>query len=167
MDRYEPLSAALDECAALMDEQTGLYNRIGFLSLARQMANLARRRRRDLLVVRADLDGLQAINDRFGEAQGNLALADAVDILARTFRKSDVLSRLDGDNFLMMAIETRKDSGEVITSRLKQNLERYNASATRPYRLSLTAAAATFDPETALSPEELVDNTEMLLRQAS
>ena len=141
---------------ALLDELTGLYNRRGFVSLADHHLKLARRTKRGLMLVLADLDGLKRINDTFGHPEGDTALVKAADVLRQAFRASDVIARIGGDEFAVLAIQANKDSPEILRSRITDQLGAYNAQASRGYVLALSAGTVYFDPEQPLSIDELL-----------
>ena len=148
---------------SLLDDLTGLYNRRGFLTLGAQHVKLALRTNRGSLVMMADLDGLKQINDSFGHPEGDLALVRTAEILRGTFRTSDILGRIGGDEFAVLAIEARQDSGEVLMARLQENLVRYNAQPDLRYKLSISAGVATLDPEGTLSVEDLMARADAAL----
>ena len=85
---------------SLHDELTGLYNRRGFITLAEQQLKIADRMKTSILLLFGDLDGMKFINDTFGHQEGNQALIDTTNILKDTFRGSDILARVGGDEFL-------------------------------------------------------------------
>lgn len=150
--------------SSLLDERTGLYTRQGFLSLAQQMVKLAARKKRDVLLVHADLKNLEAIRERFGEDAGEEARLGAAEVLHRTFRKSDVISCFDGDEFFMITIETRKGGAEALTGRLLENIRRRNAEAGAP-ELTMRVGTASFDPQGACSIEAILAKTEEMIRK--
>lgn len=150
---------------ATVDDLTGLYNRRGFLNLAERHLKLAMRTRREFLLILADLDGLKHINDTFGHHEGDLALIMTGQILRETFRESDIIARIGGDEFAIIAIEPSKNSGDVLTSRLRENLDLFNAQKGQRYTLSISAGAARFDPEMLLSLEELMARADEKLYQ--
>src|SRR5579885_3216035 len=90
---------------ALTDDLTGLYNRRAFLTLASQQMKLSRRKGKSLLLFFADVDGLKRINDEFGHQAGDLAIARTAEALERSFRKSDIVARIGGDEFVALAFE--------------------------------------------------------------
>ena len=143
------------EQLALLDDLTGLYNRRGFYSLARQHLKLSQREGRSLLLIFADVDKLKQINDEFGHQEGDRALQAAATILANTFRASDVTSRIGGDEFVVLAIDVTESAVKHIISRLEENIARYNASHGL-YRLTMSWGVASFDPKRAISLEELI-----------
>jgi two-component system cell cycle response regulator len=106
----------------LTDDLTGLHNRRGFFALAQQQLALARRQGEPCLLFFADLDNMKAINDSLGHSQGDLALQDAAAVLQRTFRASDILARIGGDEFAVLAMEADPSSTEAILQRLESGL---------------------------------------------
>jgi diguanylate cyclase (GGDEF)-like protein len=141
---------------SLSDELTGLYNRRGFFILAEQQIKIATRTRRGMLLVSADLDGLKGINDRFGHHEGDRALVDAAQILRQSFRESDILSRIGGDEFVVLVTEKPEINPDVLFRRLKDNLEVYNRPVKRPYPFYISMGVATFDPQNPVSINELL-----------
>jgi len=139
---------------SLSDELTGLYNRRGFFILAEQQIKIAARTRRGMLLVSADLDGLKGINDRFGHHEGDRALVDAAQILRQSFRESDIISRIGGDEFVVLVTEKPEINPDVLFRRLKENLEVYNRRVKRPLYISM--GVATFDPQNPVSLNELL-----------
>lgn len=150
---------------SLIDELTGLYNRRGFLTLAKQQLKLAKRAKKELLVIYADIDQLKQINDSFGHHTGSLALIDTANILKETFRSSDIIARIGGDEFVVLAIETSKTGKKSIASRFQQNLDFHNSKRNLPYKyeLSISIGISRFDPQNPCSLDELIDHADRLM----
>jgi diguanylate cyclase (GGDEF)-like protein len=132
---------------SLSDELTGLYNRRGFFILAEQQIKIATRTKRGMLLVSADLDGLKKINDGFGHHEGDRAIVDAGQLLRQSFRESDIISRIGGDEFVILITEKPEINAEVLFGRLRKNLESHNHRVQRPYPFSISMGVATFDPQ--------------------
>jgi two-component system cell cycle response regulator len=127
---------------SLTDDLTGLYNRRGFLTLAAEDMRQARRRRGELVLAFADVDGLKAINDRYGHTEGDRAIRDAALILRHTFRESDLVARLGGDEFIVLLRDASADAVDRARMRLARRLQEHNNAETRPYRLVLSMGFA-------------------------
>jgi diguanylate cyclase (GGDEF)-like protein len=123
---------------SLVDELTGLSNRRGFFSLGEQALKAARREQRALALLFADLDGLKRINDERGHALGDQALRDAALVLSRTFRDSDIVARIGGDEFAIIAELEDCDGADVLITRLEHDIAIFRATADRPYELSMS-----------------------------
>jgi diguanylate cyclase (GGDEF)-like protein len=141
---------------ALTDDLTGLYNRRGFLTLAKQQLKLAHRMESGLSLVYLDLDGLKLVNDTFGHDEGSAALRKTAEILRETFRDSDIIARFGGDEFTVLVVQTSDHSPEIIASRLQEKMADYNAHRTQRYELSLSVGIAYLDPRSPVPIEELI-----------
>jgi diguanylate cyclase (GGDEF)-like protein/PAS domain S-box-containing protein len=141
---------------AILDELTGLYNRRGFMALANQHIKHARRSKRRAMLVFADLNGLKRINDTHGHADGDRALIAAADVFMRTFRDSDVVARIGGDEFAVLALEADNESADAIRDRLRAALDSANRGRVRPYEISMSVGIVPFDPDQNASVEELM-----------
>lgn len=144
------------------DELTGLLNRRGFLSLAPKHVKIAQRANWELLVFFIDLDELKQINDNFGHPEGDQALRTVANILRETFRTSDVVARIGGDEFIVLAINASDASIENITARLHENMDQHNHSGDR-YRVSVSFGVARFDPQEQPSLEEMIIQADQAL----
>ncbi|MCV6588181.1 MAG: sensor domain-containing diguanylate cyclase [Marinobacterium sp.] len=88
---------------AMKDELTGLYNLRGFRMVAEQRMLLAKSNHTRLALIYLDMNGLKTINDQLGHAAGDQALRLLADSLRQSFRATDVLARIGGDEFLLLA----------------------------------------------------------------
>ena len=140
---------------SMIDELTGLLNRRGFFSLAKQHIKIAERARRQLLLFYTDVDGLKSINDRFGHHEGDLVLRKVAEILRETFRSSDLIARLGGDEFTILAIDAMKDHAESMLMRLESHLKQENQQNAH-YQLSLSTGFARFDPQDASDLDKML-----------
>jgi diguanylate cyclase (GGDEF)-like protein len=131
---------------SLIDELTGLYNRRGFMLRAREQAALAIRERRSLVLLFIDLDGLKEINDKLGHAMGDAALRDFASILRSTFRATEILTRISGDEFAVLLVDGTEIGASAVKSRLTERLKVFNHTFIRPYKLRASVGIAVRDP---------------------
>ncbi|MFQ6079729.1 MAG: diguanylate cyclase, partial [Thermodesulfobacteriota bacterium] len=144
----------------LVDGLTGLHNRRGFMILVQQQLKLANRTKRGLLLLFADVDNLKWINDAVGHHKGDQALIATANILKQTFREPDIIARIGGDEFAVLAIESRKESAEILMSRLQEKLDAYNPKGKRCHKLSLSVGIAHYDPKCPCSIDELLERAD-------
>jgi diguanylate cyclase (GGDEF)-like protein/PAS domain S-box-containing protein len=142
--------------SSLVDELTGIYNRRGFSTLARQQLRTAQRMGRRLHLFFMDMDQLKAINDTMGHNQGDRAIRETALVLKATFRESDILGRWGGDEFSVLAMDTDEEGTKAALNRLRQNLDDWNTDTARPYKISLSTGSATYDPESPSTLEDLI-----------
>jgi diguanylate cyclase (GGDEF)-like protein len=140
---------------SLIDELTGLFNRRRFFILADQYLKVAIRTKKRLSLLFIDMDNLKWINDHHGHNEGDQALIDLANILKKSFRESDIIARIGGDEFVVLSEATDKNS-EIFTTRLHENIKDYNAKESRRFTLSISVGATQFDPDHAISIDELL-----------
>jgi diguanylate cyclase (GGDEF)-like protein/PAS domain S-box-containing protein len=140
---------------ATEDTLTGLRNRRGFLLLAVQLLALTQRTGTGATLLYFDVNGLKEINDTYGHAAGDAALMTVADLLRETFRDSDVVGRVGGDEFCVLAAEGSGGNDEAL-GRFERVLQRHNAETDRPYPLSVTLGTAEADVSGPVSIEDLM-----------
>jgi len=148
---------------SVTDQLTGLYNRRGFLTLAEQQLKFSDRNQSDMLLFFADLDGMKWINDTLGHEEGDRALIDVAGILKETFRSSDIIARMGGDEFAILAIDTTGIYPEVMMTRLQNQIDTHNNEGTRRYKISISMGTAYYDPENPCSFDELMSRADQLM----
>jgi diguanylate cyclase (GGDEF)-like protein len=148
---------------ALRDELTGLYNRRGFFAIAEHLRRECLRNARTLAVVQVDIDGLKAINDSFGRAAGDQAIAATAAIFRCTFRESDVVARLGGDEFVAVALDADRAAGGRVIARLGQALEQHNLRTKAPYALSFNVGSSVLIPSERQTLNDLLDTADRAL----
>jgi len=144
---------------SLTDDLTGLYNRRRFFVLTEQYLKVAIRTKKRLLLLFMDMDDLKWINDNYGHNEGDQALVEFAKILQQSFRESDIIARIGGDEFVVLFVSTDENSERLLT-RLHENLKDYNDQRSRRYPLSISVGTAQFDPESPVSIDQLLSEAD-------
>jgi len=146
------------EQVAIRDELTGLLNRRGFAEQAERLLALANRTSRPLALVYIDLNGMKPINDQLGHAAGDQALVEIAAVMRTAFRVTDVLARVGGDEFVVLAPDyTEDDDGRTLRRRFVNELDLVRNLPDRTYRLSASLGVIVYDPRAgARSLEQLL-----------
>ncbi len=105
---------------ALVDDLTGLRNRRGFLAVAEPLTHVAQRNHRNLALLYIDLDNMKDLNDRHGHRVGDQALIETAALLQRTFRESDIVARMGGDEFCVLLSDDGTDAKAAIDRLVEQ-----------------------------------------------
>lgn len=148
---------------ALIDDLTGLYNRRGFMALAEHQLKLARRTTRPFALVFIDIDGLKAINDTMGHIEGNHVITEVGFILKDTFRSSDILGRLGGDEFCVFMIDAGPDVAHMMRRRLRERTTARNAQASARIPLDFSMGALCCQADDKRPLDELVSAADALM----
>ncbi len=147
---------------SLTDELTDLYNRRRFFVLAEQCIKVAIRAKKRSLLLYIDMDDLKWINDHRGHNEGDEALIALASILRKTFRESDIIARIGGDEFVVL-LESTDENDEILMTRLYENIEDYNAKVSQDYKLSVSVGAAHLDPQYPISIDQLLSKADALM----
>lgn len=152
---------------SITDDLTGLLNRRGFFTLAEQQLKVAERMQEELFLLYADLDNLKQINDNLGHDIGDQALRETADVLRNTFRESDIIGRLGGDEFsvLFTSAENSIKAEKTVMARLEQHLAAYNRQNRRNYELHLSIGIVAFDKALHSSIDNLLTEADTLMYQ--
>jgi len=145
---------------AITDQLTGLYNRRGFITLSEQQLKIAERADSRLLLLFADLDGMKWINDNLGHVKGDEALIGVADILKKVFREADIVARVGGDEFAVLALGASREYPDLLKDRLQQQIDLHNRSQNRDYHLSLSIGIAESDPGSVVSIDDLMSRAD-------
>ena len=152
--------------ASLIDELTGLYNRRGFSTVAREELSLGAKAGRSFLVVFADLDGLKPINDVHGHAAGDWAIGKAAESMKLCFGPEDIVGRIGGDEFVALADGSEPGAEERLRREIAAAMEETNRVSKRPYRLSTSLGFYRPPVGEAVDLEELLNKADEALYEA-
>lgn len=145
---------------ALTDDLTKLYNRRGFLLLGEQYLKLSERLKRRAILLYIDVDNLKWVNDNLGHSEGDRALIEIASILKKISRKSDILARIGGDEFVLLGLETGDNNFVALSRRIKEGIETRNSRRSLPYNLSVSMGVAVYDPDNPLSLKSLLEEAD-------
>ena len=152
--------------ASITDELTGLYNRRGFFALAEHNFKMIKRSNNRSYLLYIDMDNLKRINDNFGHNEGDAAIVMASEILKTTYRDTDIIARVGGDEFIIFPVETSETSYDSIVSRLQRNLDIANTSSSLDYELSLSIGIALINTESPCNIDELIVQADKLMYES-
>ncbi len=152
--------------AARFDQLTGLHNRRGFMEAAETHRGGKRRPREPFAVIFFDLDRFKEINDRFGHDEGDRALIALAEILAATFRSSDLTGRMGGDEFVALADGADGPIVDQLLLRFEAKLRQWNAESGKEWQLRSSYGYALYDPSAPLDFEELLKRADEAMYEA-
>ncbi len=145
---------------SVIDELTGLYNRRGFFNLADKAIKMADRTQNPFIIVFVDLDGLKWINDNLGHHEGDNAIIDTANVFKKVFRETDIIARIGGDEFVIIALDTSDGNMDVIERRIKENVASHNEINDRLYKLSISIGLDSYDPGSNMTLDEIMKSAD-------
>ncbi len=126
-----------------LDELTGLTNRRGLEVIAPHVLAYCRRAEHPASLLLFDLNGFKAVNDEHGHAEGDRVLRGFADALLGTFRDSDVVARVGGDEFCVLLSGAREEEAR----RPLEELTARTAEAVAPHAVSFSVGITTLESE--------------------
>jgi diguanylate cyclase (GGDEF)-like protein len=130
---------------ATWDELTQLSNRRGFEALAKQTLNACQLTKTSASLLFFDLDHFKGINDTYGHAEGDKALATFAHELRMAFRENDVIARLCGDEFVVLMPNTTPQSVNKALHTLEKRLRAHQKLDPKGYRIAFSVGKVDYD----------------------
>jgi diguanylate cyclase (GGDEF)-like protein len=123
------------------DALTGLYNRLGFGKAYEEIYGDDGNQGKPVTLIMSDLDGLKYINDTFGHADGDRAIAAVADALVRACPKNALAARFGGDELFAVVIGDCDPTN--IIGKIDMYLQDFNQSVDLPYVVATSSGAYT------------------------
>ncbi len=140
----ELVESAKAKEVALVDPLTSVFNRRYMEEIFPREISKASRAGTDLSFVMLDVDGFKDINTKFGHFVGDQYLRDIATLLKKTFRGSDTVLRLGGDEFLIILPETSIKQAQRAAERLLWETRWWNQAGHAKYELAFSCGVATY-----------------------
>ena len=164
----EPLQRALEYEdlfeMANNDALTGLANRRVFEDRIGAMLEVARRHNRSISLASMDLDYFKQVNDTFGHAEGDRVLQMVARIMKKTIRRSDLLARMGGDEFLLLLPDTTLKAAQSLAERLCRAVHKLSITVPGGRRLGISIGLVSYKP--GMNKEDLLLKADEILYQA-
>ena len=128
------------ELLASTDTLTKLYNRRYFMNTSLSVLDLAKRNKTDLSIIMLDIDDFKNVNDTYGHETGDKVLKILSKVLQKLSRKSDIVSRWGGEEFVILLPETDVDGALVISEKIRKEVENLTISSEAKGEFSFTVS---------------------------
>ena len=110
---------------SLTDGLTGLFNRRHFDNTVEREFLRSKRYGGDLTIAIIDIDFFKKINDTYGHLCGDYVLKEVAYLIMDNFRKTDLVFRYGGEEFVALLTETTLESAKIPLERLRKTIEKY------------------------------------------
>jgi diguanylate cyclase (GGDEF)-like protein len=154
----------LKELAA-RDGMTGLWNRQEFLTLADVEWQRSHRYGRQLSLLMLDIDQFKSINDRYGHAAGDEVIMRIANVCTAQKRRSDIIGRLGGEEFVLLLPETSASDAHLVAERLR-NIISHEIITVGVTEITTTISIGVSDAAHGASTTEFVKQADVALYQA-
>jgi diguanylate cyclase (GGDEF)-like protein/PAS domain S-box-containing protein len=164
-DEIEKLTVKLHELS-LTDDLTGLHNRRGLLADGGHLLDLADRQDSDVQVLFVDVDNVTDLNTQVGLHGGDAGLQAVARALTVAFRRTDVLARIGGTQFIALAFNLRDTDRPALAERLRQHLASPETTRVVGAEVEVSLGWVTRRPGETTSIEKLVAGADWAMHEA-
>ncbi|MDD2993159.1 MAG: diguanylate cyclase [Pygmaiobacter sp.] len=130
------------------DVMTGVYNRRAGFAKLDQLYKAGSRHECHISICFIDINGLKEVNDFLGHEAGDELILTVAEGIRQHIRKTDFVSRLGGDEFLIVFETALKEQAEAIWQNIVQYYEKINEHENRKYLVSVSHGIETFHCDT-------------------
>jgi len=130
------------------DVLTGLNNRRYFFDLGEKLLAMAHRAKQPLSIIMCDIDHFKIINDTHGHAIGDLVLVEFSQLMSSLLRESEVLARIGGEEFAILAINSDIEAAVALATRIHTSLNNNNHKVDIQFTISMGVATCHADDKT-------------------
>jgi len=128
------------ERLATTDALSGLYNRHYFSQISSELLMLSKRNEKPMSVIILDIDYFKKINDRYGHSVGDEIIKHIAMTLKDATRKSDIVCRWGGEEFLLLLPETDAEGAYTIAQSIRKMIEQSEVSVTADLTIEYRAS---------------------------
>jgi diguanylate cyclase (GGDEF)-like protein len=124
--RTQDLEVSKEELKLLasMDPMTKLYNRRYFSEISEDIFNLCKRTNNDISLIMFDIDDFKSVNDTYGHHVGDKVIIGVADILLGHTRKSDIVCRFGGEEYIILLPDTDLESSTQTAQNIRELVEK-------------------------------------------
>jgi len=141
---------------AMTDELTGLHNRRGLMMQSQYHLNIYKRTFRPVTLVAMNINAFKTINDNCGQDEGDQVLKSFAAGLSESFRDTDILARLTGDEFIVLQYNSTERHSNQPIERLQEYLNTWCDRERKAYNLTFTYGVVEYDPSMHQSVEDML-----------
>lgn len=141
-----------------VDKLTGVFTRKHFDSTFKDFITMARRDGKEFSVIMIDIDKFKNVNDTFGHRKGDEILGKIGRIISENIRKSDIVGRYGGEEFIVVLPDTKANDGEKIAEKIRKVIEKSNL-INENYPITISLGLSSY-PEHGQSEEELIEKAD-------
>ena len=139
---FAAIAIALQNESIYIDKLTGVYNRYELDKVLKKRFFGSNMRTAAMML---DLNDFKSINDTYSHEEGDNALVAFANILAETVGAEGIVVRFAGDEFIIILPKFQSDDISEYKERIHNNLDKYNETSGKPYKLSAAIGGKIFE----------------------
>lgn len=141
----------------LKDVMTGTLNRGSGLMFIEEQLELCKRQKKNMTICYIDVNDLKVINDMLGHKEGDFLLKTIISTIKKNIRETDVISRIGGDEFIIVFPGCAMDYSEKVMDRISGELRQLKPFSNMNYTISISYGFSQYDGEMETTVDGLLD----------
>lgn len=155
-----------NEYEATFDKLSGLYNRSAFVKRLTEAVDMNNRYNVPFSLVYMDLDGFKDVNDKYGHEAGDSVITGVGLRLKNLFRKTDIIGRVGGDEFIAIALgQNTRETSDLIAKRIIDSISRPFKIRGKDVNIGVSVGIA-FCPQDAREVEHIIKAADHAMYEA-
>jgi diguanylate cyclase (GGDEF)-like protein len=153
-----------------LDHLTGLYNRKYLDDYIADVLQMSRsggpgKSTKKFAAIMLDIDNFKSINDTFGHVEGDHAIVIAADLLRKSIRKGDFVSRYGGDEFLIVLEQCSDSTPARVIRRIRENVQKFNNENDLPYVIEFSVGYKVYANLHGMTSRQIFSGIDELMYQ--
>jgi len=130
----------------------------GSIEALDKQISLSNRQNNNLTIIMFDIDNFKKVNDTFGHQIGDLVLTEIADLLTNKLRKSDIVGRYGGEEFLVILPDTDINGGFIIAEKIRKSVSKLCFEEAKGLNTAISGGAVQLKTHDALQLVKEADN---------
>jgi diguanylate cyclase (GGDEF)-like protein len=154
----------------LIDNVTGLFNRHYLDNYAENILSLSQRENKKIAFLKIGIDQFKAVIDEFDYLVGDMVLKGLADSLKESLRTSDIVIKIDGDEFLVILMNIiNEENATMISEKLINNFKKQKVIVNKETNQTLMktiCSGISIFPDDSTSMDEIIKQSDVALYEA-
>jgi diguanylate cyclase (GGDEF)-like protein len=146
---------------ASVDPLTTLYNRRYFTKTSSQILEISKRDKIPLSIIMFDIDNFKYINDTYGHQSGDEIIVSVASVLMNMTRKSDIVCRFGGEEFIILLPKTDLDGAYTIAEKIRLVIKEKEIHTQEKQMIAITVSVGV-----AEFNQDLDDSLDSIIKKA-
>lgn len=151
---------------AIRDPLTGCFTRRHLFESIERECDIAKRYGKDLSLIIFDIDDFKLINDNYGHLVGDDVLKRIVELAGLKLRKTDILCRYGGEEFIAVLPSSNIEDAEKASERIRKSILSHLNIPPIVEAVSISLGCTQFKKEDGCQPETIIERADMALYKA-